>query len=197
MWGEIFSFQYVDLNSKLRSFFSLMQSHSFVNTSLHIPLVGEFQRKRCKRRYTGSTVGLVFYRIAYSSFSQKSSSPVTKNESKEFMRIEGLADTRSMSTQTHGKGAEERECNYFHSSLHVPDIGKNKRGIGKSARRHHPKCFKLLFGTFINHQKFAMLNTVFGRYQSKAHFLTNEQGKKAPTLASLFLLILLSGKILL
>lgn len=96
------------------------------------------------------------------------------------MRIEGLAHTRSMSTQTHGKGAEKRECNYFHSSFHVPDIGKNKRGIGKSARRHHPKCFKLLFGTFINHQKYAMLNTVFGRYQSKAHFLTNEQGKKSP-----------------
>lgn len=79
-----------------------------------------------------------------------------------------------------GKKAKEREWIIFILSLHVPDIGKNKRGTGKSAWRNHPKCFKLLFCKFINHQKYAMLNTVFSRLSIKSTFSHKWTGEKSP-----------------
>jgi hypothetical protein len=43
------------------------------------------------------------------------------------------------------EGAMRASAIIFMPSLHVPDTGKKKRGIGKSAWGHHPKYFKLLF----------------------------------------------------
>lgn len=78
-------------------------------------------------------------------FHRKRPGPVTKNESEEFVSIEGLAGTQSMSTQTPEKASKGERAIISVLSLCVPDIGKNKGGIGKSAWRHHPKCFQLLF----------------------------------------------------
>lgn len=71
MWGETFSFRYIDLNYKL-SFFAKAIPRFYK----HIPLVEEYQRKRCKKRYVDDTIGPDFYRTAYSSsFSEKKFQP--------------------------------------------------------------------------------------------------------------------------
>lgn len=125
----------------------------------HIPIGEEFPRKRCRKKYTG----YVFYRTAQSFFLFTERVPAlllkmkaeNSGEEKVFLgHGPSIWALRLLRKKAEGKAI------IFILSLRVPDIGKDKRSIGKSARRHHPKCFKSRFWTFINHQKYAMLNSL-------------------------------------
>lgn len=109
MWGKIFSFQYTGLNWKLRFF-----SKAIPHFCKHIPLVEELQRQRYKKRDIGYIVSFLSSTGQYIllPLHRKSSSPITKNESDESMRIEGPR-LHGCEHSDHGKGRKGERVQLF------------------------------------------------------------------------------------